>query len=266
MILKINERYIGAIIIAPIILFLLLGGLPLKIFTIVLSCVGMHEFYSTIRKGNFRPVDLGGYILLIVYYIFDNNFQNIMYFLILSVFILFILTIFTDKINFIDVGMTLLGFVYVGMFFSFIYLVASKSLGEYYVWLIFIGAWITDSAAYYAGRYLGKHKLCPTISPKKTVEGSIGGLIGSVVICGLFGILINNYVASFPVYHFFIIGGLCGVFSQFGDLVASSIKRYVGIKDYSNLIPGHGGILDRFDSILFCGVVVFYYLTFIIQI
>ena len=90
--------------------------------------------------------------------------------------------------------------------------------------------------------------------------------IESIIFYDIFRVVANNYINTFPIYHFIIIGALCGIFSQFGDLVASSIKRFVGMKDYSNLIPGHGGILDRFDSILFSGVVVFYYLTFIIQI
>ena len=125
---------------------------------------------------------------------------------------------------------------------------------------------MTDTTAYYAGKFLGKHKLCPRVSPKKTIEGSIGGLLGATIFCGLLGVVTTHYINSIPLYHFFIIGALCGVFSQFGDLVASTVKRYVDIKDYGNLIPGHGGILDRFDSILFSGVVVFYYLTFIIGI
>ena len=150
--------------------------------------------------------------------------------------------------------------------FSFIYLVSEKTGGNFYVWLIFIGSWMTDTTAYYAGKFLGKHKLCPRVSPKKTIEGSIGGLLGATIFCGLLGVVTTHYINSMFLYHFFIIGALCGVFSQFGDLVASTVKRYVDIKDYGNLIPGHGGILDRFDSILFSGVVVFYYLTFIIGI
>lgn len=264
--MKINERYLGALIITPIILFILLGGLPLKIFTIVLSCVGMYEFYKAIRKGGFNPISIVGYILLILYYIFENNFENLMFLVIIFLFILLIIPIVNLKYTFIDVAVTILGFIYIGIFLSFIYLVNTKDGGQFYVWLIFIGSWVTDSAAYYAGKYLGMHKLCPKVSPKKTIEGSIGGLLGSIIFCGIFGIITNNYIDTFPIYHFIIIGALCGTFSQFGDLVASSIKRFVGIKDYSNLIPGHGGILDRFDSILFSGVVVFYYLTFIVQI
>ena len=165
-----------------------------------------------------------------------------------------------------DVSVTFLGFVYVVILFSFIPLVNSKIHGEYLVWLIFIGAWLSDTAAYYFGKYLGKHKLCPKVSPKKTIEGAIGGFLGGTLGCGIFGIVVSSYVPEVSVIHFFLIGALCGIMGQFGDLVASSIKRYVGLKDYSNLIPGHGGILDRFDSILFNAVVVFYYLTFILGI
>jgi len=264
--LKINSRYLGAVIIAPTLIFLFLGGMPLKIFTFLLSLVGMHEFYRALKKSDFLPIEFIGYALLVVYYLFNNDLEKLSIIIIIGTFLLLLVPIIDLKYNFVGGWLTLLGFIYAGVFMSFIYLVSNKAQGNFYVWLIFIGSWVTDSCAYYAGKYLGKNKLCPKISPKKTVEGSIGGLFGAVIICGIFGIVINNYISTFPIYHFFIIGGLCGIFSQFGDLVASSIKRYVDIKDYGNLIPGHGGILDRFDSILFSGVIVFFYLTFIIGI
>ena len=134
------------------------------------------------------------------------------------------------------------------------------------MWLIFFGSWLCDTAAFYSGKFFGKHKLCPEVSPKKTVEGSIGGMIGATVFSGIYGIIISRYTNVIPTYHYFLIGALCGIVGQLGDLVASSIKRYAGIKDYSNLIPGHGGILDRFDSIIFSSAAIFYYLTFIVGI
>ena len=129
------------------------------------------------------------------------------------------------------------------------------------VWLVIFGAFGTDVMAYFAGVALGKHKLCPSISPKKTIEGSIGGILGSVIICGAFGAVF----AKEYLIHCLILGLLCGVFSQFGDLTASIFKRKMGIKDYGNLIPGHGGILDRFDSVLFTAPLVYYYILFVIQ-
>ena len=224
----------------------------------------MHEFYNALRNKDFNPIAPVGYALLVLFYIFNNDFEKLMLLVILGTFILLMIPVINLKYTFIDVAITLLGFVYVGILFSFIYLVSIKDGGAFLVWLVFIGSWMTDTAAYYAGRFLGKRKLCPKVSPKKTIEGSIGGLVGATIFCGIFGIVISKYVPQIPIYNYFLIGALCGVLSQFGDLVASSVKRYVGIKDYSNLIPGHGGILDRFDSILFSGTVVFYYLTFIL--
>ena len=196
----------------------------------------------------------------------NHNFEHIMYVLVAAAFILLILPVINLEYTFIDVSLTLLGFIYCGILFSFVYLVNAKQSGGFLVWIIFIGSWLSDTAAYYSGKNFGKHKLSPKVSPKKTIEGSIGGLLGATVFTGIFGIIIQNYVNIMPIYNYFIIGALCGFFGQLGDLVASSIKRYVGIKDYSNLIPGHGGILDRFDSIIFSATVVFYYLTFIIRI
>lgn len=264
--MKSDNRYLGALMIAPFIIFILLGGPYLKGFTIVLSACGLYEFYNALKQKDFNPITIVGYILLGLFYLTNNNFETLMFLVIISTFILLCVPIVDLKYTFIDVAITLLGFIYVVVLFSFIPLVNSKVGGAYLVWLIFIGSWLADTSAYYAGRYLGKRKLSPKLSPKKTIEGSIGGFVGSTLGCGIFGIIVSVYIPEVAIIHYFIIGALCGIMGQFGDLVASSVKRYVGIKDYSNLIPGHGGILDRFDSILFNATVVFYYLTFIVKI
>lgn len=264
--MKSNNRYLGAAIIAPFIIFVLLGGIFLKGFIFALSIMALWEFYKALKEKDFKPISFVGYILLIIYYISNNNFEMMMYILVVATFILLIYPVINLEYTFVDVALTLLGLIYAGILFSFVYLVNTKPSGNFLVWLIFIGSWLSDTAAYYSGKNFGKHKLSPKVSPKKTIEGSIGGLLGATIFSGIFGITINKYINIMPVYHYFILGLLCGVFGQLGDLVASSVKRYVGIKDYSNLIPGHGGILDRFDSIIFSATVIFYYLTFIIKI
>lgn len=264
-----NNRYIGALIVAPFLIFLFLGGIYLKYGVMVLSLLGMHEFYKVIREKNINAISSAGYLLCLIYYITlgkDVNYKLIFFMLVITVFIIMCIPVLDIKYNFIDISTTVLVFLYVGIFFSFIVLVNNKVSGNYLVWIIFICSWLCDTAAYYTGMAFGKRKLCPAVSPKKTVEGSIGGVLGSAIASGLFGFIINSKGMYIPIYHFFIIGIACGVFCQFGDLAASSIKRHVGVKDYSNLIPGHGGILDRFDSILFASVVVYYYLTFIVGI
>lgn len=264
--MKFNSRYLGAIVLAPLLVFVFLGGLSLKIFTIALSICGLYEFYNALKSKNIKAMPIIGYTLLIIYYLLNNNFQWMLYIIVLAIVISLMIPIVNTKYSFVDVSVTFLGFIYVVILFSFIPLVNAKVNGKYLVWLIFIGSWFSDTAAYYSGKYLGKKKLCPNVSPNKTVAGSIGGFFGSTTGCGVFGMIIGKFIPEIAIIHYFLIGALCGIMGQFGDLVASSIKRNVGLKDYSNLIPGHGGILDRFDSILFNGVVVFYYITFIIKI
>jgi len=267
-----NNRYIGALVLAPLIIFLFLGGEYLKYIVMVLSLFGMYEFYKVSRKKHYKPIGLVGYVLCIVYYLnmtsdFSQSFN--IYILIAGIFLLLCIPVLYTSYNFVDIALTIFGFLYVAVFFSFIVFINNKPYGEYLVWIIFICSWVCDTAAYYSGRYFGKggkHKLCPKVSPNKTVEGSIGGLLGSVIGCTIYGYAISRYGVPIELYHYPIIGIICGVFGQFGDLIASSIKRFVGAKDYSSLIPGHGGILDRFDSILFVSVVAFYYITFIIGI
>ena len=126
-----------------------------------------------------------------------------------------------------------------------------EDTGLYLFLLVFIGAWITDTFAYFTGVFFGKHKLIPKISPKKTIEGSVGGIIFCVVAFAVYGLIIRNIVGltvNFPVL--LLLGLVMSVISQIGDLIASAIKRTYGIKDYGSLFPGHGGVLDRFDSIM----------------
>lgn len=127
-----------------------------------------------------------------------------------------------------------------------------EPIGQYFFLLIFVAAWITDTFAYFTGFFFGKHKLCPKISPKKTIEGALGGTIFCVIAFVVYAIIISKINPELKpnFIGFAIVGLIMSVLSQTGDLLASVIKRTYGIKDYGNLFPGHGGVLDRFDSVL----------------
>ena len=132
-----------------------------------------------------------------------------------------------------------------------------EDTGLYFFLLVFIGAWMTDTFAYFTGVFFGKHKLIPKISPKKTIEGSIGGIVFCIVAFAVYGLILEKAVGvnvNFPVL--LVLGLVMSVISQIGDLIASAIKRTYGIKDYGNLFPGHGGVLDRFDSIMILSPIV----------
>ena len=135
------------------------------------------------------------------------------------------------------------------------------------VWLIFISSWICDTCAYLAGMAFGKHKLAPVLSPKKSVEGAIGGVVGSAAVGALFGWLFLDklFVGQNMVWVIALICGVGAVISQVGDLAASGIKRNHEIKDYGKLIPGHGGIMDRVDSVLFTAPIIYYLAILLIQ-
>lgn len=134
---------------------------------------------------------------------------------------------------------------------SLIYIRDLDNGGEYLYLLIFIGAWVTDTFAYFTGMLVGKHKLIPEVSPKKTIEGSIGGTLFCALSFVVFGIIVDNFFGMNANLIFLAISGvIVSIVAQMGDLIMSLIKREYGIKDYGKLFPGHGGILDRFDSIL----------------
>ncbi len=158
------------------------------------------------------------------------------------------------KLEFTQIALSLVAGVVVPMLFSSLVRIHSWEKGRYYILIPFIMAFMSDTGAYFAGLTFGKHKLAPTISPKKTVEGVVGGVLGAILGVIIYGLVLNVFF-DFTVNFLFAVlyGALGAVAGVFGDLCFSVIKRQTGIKDYGNLIPGHGGILDRFDSMMVVG-------------
>lgn len=176
-----------------------------------------------------------------------------------AVFTLYFLYLFAvavlrqGRMHFAEVAEVFTGVLYITLSFASLSLLRHKTPeGGYLYLLVFFGAWVTDTFAYFTGRFFGKHKLNPVISPKKTVEGSIGGILFCMISFVLFGIVMQFGKWHFTVHYPLLLlsGLLCSVVSQVGDLITSLIKREHGVKDYGKIFPGHGGVLDRFDSVL----------------
>ncbi len=132
--------------------------------------------------------------------------------------------------------------------------------GAVLVMLTFLATWACDTFAYFAGKYYGKKKIAPNLSPGKTWEGSIGGFAGSLIM-----VVALSFLIKIPIGHALALGSLFGLLSQIGDLSESAIKREIGIKDSGSIVPGHGGILDRFDSLLFSGPIAYYYILLFLK-
>jgi len=182
----------------------------------------------------------------------------------ISIATLFIHVVFSNmKTTVTDIMITLFGMLYVVFFLSFIALLHGGENGKYLIWFILIAAWGTDTCAYFVGCKFGKHKFS-RISPKKSIEGCIGGTVGSMILALLYAFALNKLVGLEISYIYIApIALALSILSQIGDLSASSIKRTVGIKDFGNLIPGHGGMLDRVDSIIFIAPFAYFLLMLV---
>jgi phosphatidate cytidylyltransferase len=248
----------------PVLFFVLSRGSFLLLFGLVLiSLIGLHEFYSGMRKANIKTIQWVGYLAVLVMFLFFTIDGNDMNFTIVSALVMILLLMiwvlkYPDR-SVSDVIGTWFGFSYVPVLLIHIAMIDRLPL-QHAVWLVFVVSWSCDTAAYLTGILFGKTKLCPGISPKKTVEGAIGGVAGSVAGCFIFALmLMPDHVWTIALLGFF-----GSIVSQMGDLSASLIKRKVGIKDFGHLFPGHGGVLDRFDSILFTAPFVYFYLEWLI--
>jgi phosphatidate cytidylyltransferase len=253
----------------PLLLIVYFGGNVLAIACFLIGIFGAREFLKGFENleihGEFAFV-VGAAALLYAFGIgasqggYDPSpYYVLWFFLVTFVSMLFLFSPKHDKLE--DAMVMMVSLFYIVFFSYHVYLVDGLTEYKILIWLIFITAFGTDIFAYFTGYLIGKHKLCPNISPKKTVEGAIGGALGSLGLCAAFAAAL----APDLMKDCLIIGIAGGVISQFGDLTASIFKRKMGIKDYGNLIPGHGGIMDRFDSILFTAPMVYYYITLVMM-
>lgn len=270
-----KQRIISGLIMVPFLLVVILGGVFLKAAVFLIAMVGIREFFNGFRVMDIRPSYPVAAFSVVLLYAMDllMSFTQIIpvgmkpYMYILWLFlsvVLSMLYLFRIEKRTLEDGMaTITGIVYIG-FFSYHAVLVDEVFtvicGITPVWLILITAFCTDIGAYFGGYFLGKHKLCPTISPKKTVEGAVSGALASLLFCVLFA---AAFLDRRMLFAYALMGLTGGIFSQFGDLTASIFKRKMGIKDYGKLIPGHGGIMDRFDSVLFTAPLVFYFMLFI---
>lgn len=256
-----KTRTMSAIIGLPLLFFVLIkGGIYLKISLMILSVLGLDEFYNSTKHLNTNPAKLIGFFSVPLIYIMQTLIKELDIIILLALIILF-LPLVNKKYNIKDCAVTLTGIIYIPMFFLYIDKIRGFENGFFIVWFVFITSWMTDTFAYFIGRHMGKHKLIPSISPNKTIEGSIGGILGAVIGDLIFAL----FISKLKLNIFFIVSlGIVGsIIAQLGDLVASAIKRNCNIKDYGNIIPGHGGILDRFDSILYVSPIIYFLFKYI---
>ena len=251
-----KQRILTAIIAGAIFLpIVFYGNELLTIATYILATIGLHELLR-MRKQSLLSVQ--GLLSVLMLWVFllpdeqtiwleDTLFSKIeLMFLIVLLFLAY--TVLTkNKVTFDDVSFSILSTLYVGI--GFFYLIQTREAGLGFILYSLFIIWTTDSGAYFIGKAFGKRKLWPEISPNKTVEGSVGGVICAVVTAVVFYLVYPEITDNLFV---FIIGTIVlSVFGQIGDLVESALKRYYNVKDSGDILPGHGGILDRFDSLLF---------------
>lgn len=248
------------------------GGWVLQMALLIVVLIGMREFYQALSNGKDKCIHFIGYFFASLYIIGMEQFvkQPYLFSLFISIFVVLVLiniVFFYKKVTVLEAISVIFGFFYICYLFSHIFWIRSNPYGNYFVWLVFICAWGCDSGAYFTGMLLGKHKLVPQLSPKKTVEGAIGGVITAVILGTVFGYFVKGFFQLHEINTVLlciVTSAIGAILSQVGDLAASAIKRSVNLKDYGQLIPGHGGILDRFDSVLLTAPAVYYVIFFLI--
>jgi len=260
-----RQRVLSALAGIPLIVLAVWhGGIPLLLLTGLIIILGLREMIEMLArlglKASLGLALAGGLILLGGAYLYKDGYPGPTITVILFIHLIATVALY-PRYSLLDCAGTLMGTLYVGLL-SYFYLL--RTLPDGWIWLIFMfaGTWVSDTTAYFIGKYFGRRKMAPVLSPKKTLEGAGGGLLGSL-LAGYSFALIYPFL---PLPKMLLLGLLLGVAAEVGDLLESAFKRQAGVKDSSTLIPGHGGILDRFDSALFTAPLVYYFvLLFIIS-
>ena len=257
-----KTRIIAGLCMLPLLVIVYLGKEALLVASFLISIIAYLELSKGFSEMNIRlPLALGMAFSIIYYFPLAFKVHEFLLPAIMLVSIVALVYLFASRGKDVhSVFALVFSFVYVIVLPSSLYLLDFAGYGKI-IWLVLLISFGTDVFAYFTGFFIGKRKLCEDISPKKTIEGAIGGILGSLVLASLFGII------AYPQhrYEFMLLGVLGSVVAQAGDLIASMLKRNMGIKDFGNLIPGHGGILDRFDSVILVSPFVYCYVSIFIM-
>lgn len=258
------QRIISALVGIPLVVIAVwFGGIPLILLTGLIIVLGLKEMTGMLAKLGLKPslwlAVTGGLIMTAGAYLYKEGYPGPTITIILFMHLLATVALY-PRYSLLDSAGTMMGTMYVGLL-NYFYLL--RMLPDGWIWLIFTltATWTTDTAAYFVGMAFGRRRIAPTLSPKKTLEGAVGGFAGSILVAGVF-----SYIYTFlPVSKVLLLGLSLGAAAQVGDLLESAFKRQAGVKDSSDLIPGHGGILDRIDSTLFTAPLVYYFVLLFIK-
>ncbi|HBN82932.1 MAG TPA: phosphatidate cytidylyltransferase [Clostridiales bacterium] len=273
-----KTRIISSVV-ALAILFLAMFA-PVWVFLIgvtFVALIAVIEYFSSVRSKEYKmspwpilisvlsAVPLWVSMLYPLHTLGVNKDACIVVWIILTVVACTSACVFSNmKYHFADVAISIFGLLYILLPLSLIVRIRSEQHGFYLIWLVFLGAWITDISAYFTGTFFGTRKILPKISAKKTVEGFVGGILGCILAIVIYGIWMQTKGVSIHWAWYLLLGAALGFVSQVGDWFASCIKRYLDIKDFGKIMPGHGGILDRFDSVLYVTPMVYMFIILMV--
>ncbi len=254
-----KTRIISAIVgISLILAVIYAGGIFWQGLVLLLALVGYYEYLQMLPQKHNLSLAAAGYLLLLTG-LFSWHMGQWLYPTLFAVIILIVIaTVFQyPKINITDTAQNFFGACYIGFLLSYAMQLGDLPQSFPAILLTFLLTWASDTGGYFGGRFWGKHKLAPLLSPNKTWEGAIGCIVLTVTVAVLFFVIADMEIASGA--YVILLGLLASIMAQLGDLFISGIKRYFGVKDTGNIIPGHGGILDRFDSFLLVAPLIYYY-------
>ncbi len=238
---------------------------------VIVACfLSLHELYMTFKQETKWQIVTLNYlfaaVFMVIPYLTAGSYPRDLFTFVLVLYLMLLMIcsiIWHERIKFYDVSSSLFTLIYAVLFLFHLTFIRSMEHGVILVLFPIIGAWMPDTFAFFTGKFFGKHKLIPSVSPNKTIEGAVGAIFGSVVSMFVYGLIVEWYFRLSVHYDaVLLLSLLCGVVAQLGDLAASVIKRDYKTKDFGNLIPGHGGILDRIDSLIFVTPLVYYFILY----
>lgn len=252
----------GIVLVALSIVLIVCGGTLLFVAAFLISSIGMFELYRVFQMEK-SSLAVAGYLANACYYAqlqWHILAETMMLLLAFLIVLMFLYVFFYPRYRAIQIMAAFFGLFYVGVMLSYVLRLRLLPGGMYLAFLVFLCSWGCDTCAYCVGKLIGKHKMSPVLSPNKSMEGAVGGVLGSALLTALYSWIFRGplHVDPRQIGILAVIAAIAGAVSMVGDLCASAIKRNYDIKDYGKLIPGHGGVLDRFDSMIITAPIIFY--------